>query len=114
MISGFSAGARSVPNFDWVRNFVGALPESDKEDMRYEAASLFALFWNMCRVTCPAVVVEDFDNFISDSNIYRMDVEAYRGAHGGEYTVKYGEESHTFTGAEMAPPQGVFAQNYAR
>ncbi|KAJ3793109.1 hypothetical protein GGU11DRAFT_800985 [Lentinula aff. detonsa] len=43
-----------------------------------------------------------------------MDPKEFGGQGGSEYTVNYEGSNITFKGVDMAPPSGVFAQNYAR
>ncbi|KAJ3980303.1 hypothetical protein F5890DRAFT_1419882 [Lentinula detonsa] len=114
VISGFTAGSRARPSFDWARNFLNPSrhPQSEQEAMRYEAASVFAMFWNMVQKVCPSAVIDD--RFMEQTGLISMDPKEFSGQGGSEYTVNYEGSNITFKGVDMAPPSGVFAQNYAR
>ncbi|KAH7877446.1 uncharacterized protein C8R40DRAFT_1020924, partial [Lentinula edodes] len=114
VISGWSAGSRSKPAFDFVRNFLSPKSDAEKHSIRYEAASAFALFWNMVRALGPEEVLADIDSFLSESNIYGMDANLHAGGPENTYTVPINNIPVTFRNAQMAPPSGVFARNYAR
>jgi hypothetical protein len=114
VMSGWSAGARSSPQFDWVRNLLRKTSPDADAQLRFEAASAFALLWNLCQALLPPEVIQDFRNFIDDSGIYRMDPSAATGNPAQQYEVLTEEGPVLFRNAEMAPPCGVFARNYAR
>lgn len=119
---GFSAGSRSAPQFDWVRNITNRkLPKGVVDEMDYRSSSIFALFWNLCRDLLPSEIMDDFDAFFDKFNMVRMSSE--KGAAKnfidkktprGEYIVQVGGTEFAFSNAEMAPPAGVCGQNYAR
>ncbi|KAH7870256.1 uncharacterized protein C8R40DRAFT_1175728 [Lentinula edodes] len=108
VICGWSAGSRSKPAFDFVRNFLSSKSEDEKHSLCYEAASVFALFWNMICALGPEEVLSDIENFLSTTNIYGMDANVHAGGPENMYTVPI-----MFRNARMAPPSGVFAHNYA-
>ena len=119
---GYSAGSRSAPQFDWVRNITGRnLPKGVVDEMDYRLSSVFALFWNLCGDLLPQEVMDDFDAFFDRFNILRMnpakgaaqDFLARETVHG-DYVVQVGEMEFVFSNVEMAPPAGVCAQNYSR
>ncbi|KAE9383152.1 hypothetical protein BT96DRAFT_844479 [Gymnopus androsaceus JB14] len=101
-------------NFDFVRNFLIRLDEDNKHDQRVEAASVFALFWNLIRSYGPRDVVEDFEGFITSLGIFRMDPGIHGGGPERQYTIPINGINIVFDDADMAPPQGVFGRNYAR
>ncbi|KAJ3891722.1 hypothetical protein GG344DRAFT_76645 [Lentinula edodes] len=114
VICGWSAGSRSKPAFDFVRNFLSSKSDAEKHSLRYEAASAFALFWNMICALGPDEVLSDIEHFLSTSNIYGMDANLHAGGTENIYTVPINGLPITFRDARMAPPSGVFARNYAR
>ncbi|KAJ3980249.1 hypothetical protein F5890DRAFT_1477873 [Lentinula detonsa] len=116
VISGFTAGLRARPSFDWARNFLNPSrhPQSKQEAMRYEAASVFAMFWNMVQKVCPSVVIDNFKRFMEQTGLISMDPKEFSEQGGSGYTVNYKGSNITFKGVDMAPPSGVFMQNYAR
>lgn len=120
---GYSAGARAAPAFHWVRNLTKKLPDQVVTDKDYKSSSVFALFWNLCCDFLPGEIMEDFDQFLGECNMVRMksgqgaasEFIAGEGAGThGEYTVHIGDDEFIFKDAEMAPPSGVFGQNYSR
>lgn len=91
--------------------------KQDEEDIK--GASAFALFWNMVRTIAPAEVVEDFENFLRTTGVRRMDARGHIPLDSetgrGTYQIDLPSgRSFTFHGAELAPPAGVCARNYAR
>lgn len=65
----------------------------------------------------PAEVIGGIEEYLA-SGVQRMDGDGLMGtgseAGAGEYTVDVCGESFTFHEAQLAPPSGVFASNYAR
>ncbi|KAJ3996419.1 hypothetical protein F5050DRAFT_1571474, partial [Lentinula boryana] len=116
VISGFTAVSRARPSFDWARNFLNPSrhPQSKQEAMRYEAASVFAMFWNMAQKVCPSTVINDFKQFMEQIGLISMDPKEFSRQGGSEYTVNYEGSNITFKGVDMAPPSGVLVQNYAQ
>ncbi|KAK7051219.1 hypothetical protein VNI00_004719 [Paramarasmius palmivorus] len=114
VMSGWSAGSRSSPQFHWTRNLSKKVTPVEAEDLAYEASSSFAVFWNLSRCILPAQIIDDFDSFIEDSGIYRMDSGILGAGAPAQYTIPTEEGWATFRHAKMAPPCGVFARNYAR
>ncbi|KAF8315567.1 hypothetical protein F5887DRAFT_1072859 [Amanita rubescens] len=111
---GFSAGSRSAPAFDWVRNLPkNADPEVSRE-INANVSAAFALFWNLCRFWLPDPVIDDIDNFMETTGIYPMDGNSRTGKLDGKYTIVAGDLEFEFTDARLAPPAGVVSQNYAR
>ena len=121
---GFSAGSRSTPKFDWVKNITRRnLSDEAAHDMNYRASSAFALLWNLCLDILPDEVIGDFDDFFEKLNIARMSAsegaaKEFAGSEeppvSGAYTIRIGDFEFTFQDAELAPPSGVVGQNYAR
>lgn len=105
--------------FDWVKNLKSpSVPQCIRDEENKVGSSAFALFWNMVRTVAPNEVLDDFDDFLHTLGIRRMDgggvmphdIETGRG----DYTIEIPNFSFTFHGAELAPPGGVCARNYAR
>lgn len=130
---GYSAGARSAPKFDWVRNIVRerSFPIGTREERDRESSCAFALLWNLARNKVPAEVIADLEQFAEDLKIGRMDDHGTMAGDGGgaagmagtiagaagstgTYSLQSGENIFTFHGVELAPPTGVMAANYAR
>jgi hypothetical protein len=70
----------------------------------------------MVRSRLPDEVIEDFDEFVSGEGLMRMDAKSAMAGEGskGNYTIQIGETQFNFCEAELAPPTGVFAENYSR
>ena len=62
----------------------------------------------------PEEVNKDFETWLKESQIVRMDTKGSQNTSKGVYTIKHGEDSFVFNGVEMAPPSGFFRRNYAR
>ncbi|KAK7047955.1 hypothetical protein VNI00_006283 [Paramarasmius palmivorus] len=114
VMSGWSAGSRSSPQFHWARNLLRKASPEQAEKLAYEASWAFALFWNLCKAVLPRPIIEDFETFIRESGIYRMDPGTVGEGPEGMYSIMTEEGWVTFRNVEMAPPCGVFAKNYAR
>ncbi|KAJ3897355.1 hypothetical protein F5879DRAFT_927907 [Lentinula edodes] len=102
----WSAGAISRPAFNWVQNLTKKIPDDEKQGIRYEASSVFAVFWNLVRAHAPREVIDDLEEFVIRSGIYRMDEHVHGGGGEKKYTVPVNGAELTFSGADMAPPSG--------
>ncbi|KAH7920021.1 hypothetical protein BV22DRAFT_986498, partial [Leucogyrophana mollusca] len=113
---GYSAGSRSKPKFSWVKNLLSqALSPEFVEGLDCSSSSAFALFWNMCRSILPPEIISDFNDYLAANNMCRMDTSIQNDSKFGKYAVGAGDNDfYAFHCAEMAPPTGVFACNYAR
>lgn len=109
---GWSAGSRSSPHFDWVRNITANLSKAEIEASNKDASSLFALTWQMMRNIIPPEVVADVDEFVAASGIPRMNGNGQLPE--GVYEVLIGGVTFPFHKVELAPPGGVIGQNYSR
>ncbi|KAF9062029.1 hypothetical protein BDP27DRAFT_1185820, partial [Rhodocollybia butyracea] len=117
VICGWSAGLRSRTHLDLARNLESKhkLSPSQKGELQYKSASVFALFWNLVKSLGPSVVVADLEDLVKGNNLYRMDTAIANGGKQQTYTIDVdGGVPVTFHNAELAPPSGVFARNYAR
>jgi hypothetical protein len=86
------------------------------EDMNVKTSSACAFVWNLIQSRLPAEVVANFENFITDAELVRMDANsAMAEADGkGVCTVNVGGNQFDFHKAELAPPTAVFVENYSR
>ncbi|KJA15089.1 hypothetical protein HYPSUDRAFT_109030, partial [Hypholoma sublateritium FD-334 SS-4] len=109
---GWSAGSRSAPQFDWVKNLATRLSTEEAETSNIEASCLFALAWQMMRHILPPEVIADFDNFVAGTGIPRMNGAGHLAS--GTYQVVIDGNQFLFQNAELAPPGGVIGQNYSR
>jgi hypothetical protein len=118
VIVGYSAGSRKAPAaFDWVKNLLATThtPEA-MQAKNVKSSSVCALVWNMMRSRLPDEVLEDFDRFLLEEGLMRMDAKSAMAREGsrGVYTIQIGETQFDFGRAELAPATGVFAENYSR
>ncbi|KAF8233007.1 hypothetical protein L208DRAFT_1269135, partial [Tricholoma matsutake] len=114
---GYSAGSRSSPKFDWVKNLLSAQHTPEVvEAMNVKASSACAFVWNLIRSWLPTEVIEDFEKFITDAELVCMDADSLmaKAAGKGVYTVNIREDQFNFHKAELAPATGVFAENYSQ
>ncbi|KAJ3560342.1 hypothetical protein NP233_g10901 [Leucocoprinus birnbaumii] len=89
-----------------------------KERAEQNLASAICLAWNIARAVAPLEVLKNFDEFLSNLQIRRMDGGGTMphdiSTGHGTYTVTLPSFSFTFHGAELAPPTAVCALNYGR
>lgn len=91
------------------------LSPSQKSELQYKSALVFALFWNLVKSLGPSVVVADLEDLVKDNNLYRINTAIANGGKQQTYTIDVdGGVPVAFHNAELAPPSGVFARNYAR
>ncbi|KAF8836612.1 hypothetical protein BDN67DRAFT_983812 [Paxillus ammoniavirescens] len=96
------------------------LPPSTASALDSDTTSVCALFWNLARSRLPDEILDDFDRWFKSSGIVRMggDPKLQEMKPTGEYSIGLGSglpgERVNFQGVELAPPAGVFAQNYCR
>lgn len=117
---GYTAGAQSRPEFDWARNLIGPAQPADViaiEDRK--ASSVFAFAWNVCQQRAPRAIVEEYENFLLQHDMPRMDgnrAMATSSSPGrGEYEIDLpGMPGIKFSGVKLAPPCGAFAVNYSK
>jgi hypothetical protein len=114
----YSAGSRSSPSFDWVNNLKSKKHSLDEQaKMDVAESSAFALTWNMIRHRLPKEVISNFNAFTLVAGIKRMDGNGLMVDEEGRsfYQVAVGEAGDLeFHNVELAPPMGVFSENYSR
>lgn len=121
---GISAGARSKPAIDWVKNISSKrLSDDFVDDLDRKTAHAFAILWMLIRRRLPDEVSDDLVTWLAESGIFRMNKEVVRrfreqSGHDseglGEIELDIGGYSFNFQWAELAPPTGVMAANYSR
>ena len=111
---GYTAGSRGGPQLGWARNLLRKKEDEAVTRMMYEASSVFAFFWNILKQQMPDEVMDDFKEWLQDSEMVRMDTLGSQAGIEGTYTVDVGREKYDFHKVEMAPPSGVFGTNYTR
>ncbi|EMD31660.1 hypothetical protein CERSUDRAFT_119471 [Gelatoporia subvermispora B] len=111
---GWSAGSRSAPKFNWVRNLKSkSLAWEQVRSLDFRASSVFALLWNMAQNRLPEEVRQDFKAWLETSGIHRMTRET-PGEEKGCYGIYDDPMRLLFRDVPMAPPGGVCAFNYSR
>jgi hypothetical protein len=116
---GISAGSRSTPAIDWVKNIKpGELDADLVDDLDLRTAHAFSLLWMLIRRRLPDEISDDLVTWLTETGIYRMNKDAVRGlreqSDGGKIELKIGGDTFNFQWAELAPPSGVMAANYSR
>ncbi|KAF8230741.1 hypothetical protein L208DRAFT_1280486 [Tricholoma matsutake] len=110
---GYSAGSRSSPKFDWVKNLLSARHTPEVvEAMNVKASSACAFVWNLICSRLPTEVIEDFEKFITDAKLVHMDADSLMLKQLEKvYTLSTSGRTHK---VELAPATGVFAENYSQ
>ena len=116
---GVSAGARSKPSLDWVRNITSNhLSHKSVDDLDQKTAHAFSLLWMLIRRRLPDELSDDLVTWLTESGIYRMNKDMVQGLQEqsvvGEIELDIGGDTFNFQWAELAPPSGVIAANYSR
>ena len=116
---GVSAGARSKPSLDWVKNITSkCLSDDSVGHLDQKTAHAFSLLWMLIRRRLPEELSDDLVTWLAETGIYRMNKDAVRGLREqtdvGEIELNIGGNSFNFQWAELAPPSGVIAANYSR
>lgn len=103
-----------MPQLGWARNLLRKQTDTAITRLMYESGSVFALFWNILRNQLPGEVNGDFESWLQENQMLRMDTKGSQTRVQGVYTVKYGDDLFVFNGVDMPPPSGVFGTNYSR
>ena len=115
---GLSAGSRSKPSLDWVKNILSKHSDAFVDSLDRKTAHAFALFWMLIRRRLPNELTDDLVTWLVETGIYRMNKEMVQGirekSDTGEIELDIDGESFDFQWAELAPPSGVIAANYSR
>jgi hypothetical protein len=116
---GISAGSRSKPTIDWVKNILSKrLTEDFVDTLDRRTAHAFSLLWMLIRRRLPDELSDDLVTWLTETGIYRMNKEAVQGlreqSDEGEIELDIGGDTFNFQWAELAPPSGVMAANYSR
>ena len=99
-----SPGAYSSPQLGWARNLLGKKNTTTVTQLIYKSSSVFALFWNLIQNQLLEEVNSDFEAWLCDKQMVRMNPKGVQGTKQGEYTVKYSADAYTFHGVDMPPP----------
>jgi hypothetical protein len=116
---GVSAGARSKPSLDWVRNITSnRLSDDLVDDLDQKTAHAFSLFWMLIRRKLPNDLSDDLVFWLTETGLFRMNKKAVQRLQEptvvGDIELDIGGNSFNFEWAEQAPPSGVMAANYSR
>lgn len=97
--------------FAWAQNLLSQSYNSDElKDMKYQSASVFALLWNVCKRLLPYEVINDYQEYLTQHNMCRMNPVTRTPGATGEYSIG----KQIFRHHELAPPSGQFTSNYIR
>ncbi|KAI0353733.1 hypothetical protein OH77DRAFT_585922 [Trametes cingulata] len=113
---GYTAGARSRPSFNWVRNLLRRqeLSPDFLASSDYQTSCLFALAWNLIRARLPEAISTDWIDFLRSNGLPAMDAGIGTEELTGDYVIQFGDDKVTFHEAELAPPTGLLNLNYSR
>ena len=116
---GYSAGARSKPTFDWVRNILSKRTSSNTIDiLDRESSHAFSLFWMLIRKKLPSEISDDIISWLNKTGIPRMNKNALSNlgeeSEIGSIDLDIAGNIFSFHSAELAPPAGAMAVNYSR
>ena len=116
---GVSAGARSKPSLDWVKNITSKrLSDDSVDNLEEKTAHAFSLLWMLIRRRLPDDLSDDLVTWLAETGIYRMNKDVVRGLREqtdeGEIELEIGGNFFNFQWPELAPPSGVMAANYSR
>ncbi|OSD04897.1 hypothetical protein PYCCODRAFT_1331890, partial [Trametes coccinea BRFM310] len=114
--TGYTAGSRSHPSFNWVRNLVRkrALTAEQVASYDYATSCLFATGWNIIRSCLPRVISADWVDYLRTNGLPAMDAGVGMSGTTGDYSIQCGDDTITFHNAELAPPTGILNHNYSR
>ncbi|GLB43871.1 hypothetical protein LshimejAT787_1500550 [Lyophyllum shimeji] len=90
---GYNAGQLDRPAFHWARNLAPRKRDATAvAQMDVKSSSVFALLWQMVRSRLPEEVINDFDTFLTQLGIRRMDGSGQMASKGssGTYSVVLG------------------------
>ena len=74
---GISAGARSKPSIDWVKNITSKRLSNDfVDDLDRKTVHAFSLFWMLIQRRLPDELSDDLVTWLAETGIYRMNKEA--------------------------------------
>ena len=116
---GLSAGARSKPSLNWVKNILSKRHSDNFVDnLDCKTAHAFSLLWMLICRRLPDELSDDLVTWMAETGIYRMNKEVVQGfqekSDTGEIELDIGGNPFNFEWAELAPPSGVMAANYSR
>ena len=116
---GISAGSRSKPMIDWVKNILSnCLSDDFVDNLDQKTTHAFLLLWMLICRKLPDELSDDLVTWLTETGIYHMNKDAVRGfrerSDEGEIELDIGGNSFNFQWAELAPPSGVMAANYSR
>ena len=116
---GYSAGSRSAPFVDWVKNLKSRKHSAEKlSKLRVDQSLLCAALWHQARANpkIPWHVFASIDEFVKHLGGMRMDAdgELSEGDGAGRYRVAIAGVEYEFHKIQLAPPGAVVAENYAR
>ena len=116
---GISAGARSKPSLNWVRNITSKQLSNDfVDDLDRKSAHAFSLLWMLIHQRLPDELSDDLVTWLTKSGIYWMNKDAVCGlqeeTNGEGIELEIGGNTFHFQWPEHAPPSGVMAANYSK
>ena len=109
---GYTAGARSAPNFAWARNLDKKYPYDFLASHNHEMMSAHTLVWNIATKKVPATIIAGFRAACAD--MPKGDWNTHGELKEARVSVDAFSGQHEITGLELGPPSGVCAGVYSR
>ncbi|MCJ1435943.1 hypothetical protein MMC27_005319 [Xylographa pallens] len=109
---GYTAGARSAPNFAWARNLDKKYSYDFLASHNHEMMSAHTLVWNIATKKVPATVIAGFRAACAD--MPKGDWNTHGELKEARVSVDAFSGQHEISGLELGPPSGVCAGVYSR
>ncbi|MCJ1287173.1 hypothetical protein MMC26_006521 [Xylographa opegraphella] len=109
---GYTAGARSAPNFAWARNLDRKYSYDFLASHNHEMMSAHTLVWNIATKKVPASVIAGFRAACAD--MPKGDWNTHGVLTEGRVSVDAFAAQHEISGLELGPSSGVCAGVYSR
>ncbi|MCJ1394207.1 hypothetical protein MMC18_007085 [Xylographa bjoerkii] len=109
---GYTAGARSAPNFAWARNLDKKYSYDFLASHNHEMMSAHTLVWNIATKKVPATIIAGFRAACAD--MPKGDWNTHGKLKEARVSVDAFSGQHELSGLELGPPSGVCAGVYSR
>jgi hypothetical protein len=80
---GYTGGAQCGRKLGWARNLLRKQTDAAANRLMYESSSAFVLFWNMLRNQLPDEILDDFDAWLKEYDMVRMDTKGSQDSKKG-------------------------------
>ena len=76
-----------MPQLGWARNLLRKQTDETVTWLMYESSSVFALLWNILWNQLPGEINSDFESWLKDNKMLRMDTKGSQTTQCREYTL---------------------------